>query len=203
DDHRLAEANRPGGGEHRPSMGQDMVKGRRTEIQFLNGFVVRKGEDVSIATPTNAILTDIVTRVERGELEPDPRHITDLRLNERRSAGRDEQEGAADMLAVVNTPNGKAPVEIREVAEPQPAPNEAVVEVRAFSLNRGELRLFQIRPEGWRPGQDIGGVVIRPAANGSGPEAGARGVAPTPKARGAQRGAPPAPPKAGPPRHRL
>ena len=76
------------------------------------------------------------------------------------------------MLAVVNTPNGKDPVEIREVAEPQPAPNEAVVEVRAFSLNRGELRLFQIRPEGWRPGQDIGGVVIRPAANGSGPEAG-------------------------------
>src|SRR5499425_1240657 len=81
DEHRLAEANRPGGGEHRPSMGQDMVKGRRTEIQFLNGFVVRKGEEVSIATPTNAVLTDIVTRVERGELKPDPKHITDLRLN--------------------------------------------------------------------------------------------------------------------------
>ena len=43
DEHRLAEANRPGGGEHRPSTGQDMVKGRRTEIQFLNGFVVTKG----------------------------------------------------------------------------------------------------------------------------------------------------------------
>jgi 2-dehydropantoate 2-reductase len=81
DDHRLAEANRPGGGEHRPSMGQDMVKGRRTEIQFLNGFVVREGEKVGIAAPTNAILTDIVTRVERGEMKPDPKHITDLRLN--------------------------------------------------------------------------------------------------------------------------
>ena len=62
-------------------MGQDMVKGRRTEIQFLNGFVVREGEKVGIPAPTNAILTDIVTRVERGELKPDPKHIVDLRLN--------------------------------------------------------------------------------------------------------------------------
>ena len=96
------------------------------------------------------------------------------------------------MLAVVNTPNGKDPVEIREVAEPQPAANEALVEVRAFSLNRGELRLFQIRPEGWRPGQDIGGVVIRPAANGCGPEAGARVVALTDNAGWAERVAVPA-----------
>ena len=96
------------------------------------------------------------------------------------------------MLAVVNTPNGRDPIEIREVAEQQPAPNEAVVEVRAFSLNRGELRLFQIRPEGWRPGQDIGGVVIRPAANGSGPEAGARVVALTDNAGWAERAAVPA-----------
>src|SRR5215469_7768099 len=96
------------------------------------------------------------------------------------------------MLAVVNTPNGKDPVEIREVAEPQPAPDEALVEVRAFSLNRGELRLFQIRPEGWRPGQDIGGVVIRSAANGSGPEAGARVVALSDNAGWAERAAVPA-----------
>jgi len=81
DEHRLAEAQRPGGGAHRPSMGQDMVKGRRTEIEFLNGFVVRKGEEVGMATPANAALTDIVKRVERGELQPDPRHIVDLRLN--------------------------------------------------------------------------------------------------------------------------
>ncbi len=59
DDHRLAGAQ-GGGGEHRPSTGQDMVKG---------------------PAPTNAILTDIVARVERGELKPDPKHITDLRLN--------------------------------------------------------------------------------------------------------------------------
>jgi 2-dehydropantoate 2-reductase len=62
-------------------MGQDMQKGRRTEIDFLNGFVVREGEKVSLPCGANAALTDIVKRVERGELKADPRHITELRLN--------------------------------------------------------------------------------------------------------------------------
>jgi 2-dehydropantoate 2-reductase len=81
DERRLADVQRPGGGAHRPSMRQDMLKGRRTEIEFLNGFVVRKGEEVGIATPANRALTEIVKRVERGELKPDPRHILELRLN--------------------------------------------------------------------------------------------------------------------------
>jgi 2-dehydropantoate 2-reductase len=79
-EHRLAETTK-GAGEHRPSMGQDMVKGRRTEIQFLNGMVARKGEEIGIPTPANRVLTEIVTRVERGELRPDPQHIRELRLN--------------------------------------------------------------------------------------------------------------------------
>ena len=95
------------------------------------------------------------------------------------------------MFALVNTPNGPGPVELREVPEPAPAANEAVVEVRAFSLNRGELRLMQVRPEGWRPGQDIGGVVLRQAADGSGPKAGARVVALTDNGGWAQRVAAP------------
>jgi 2-dehydropantoate 2-reductase len=81
DEHRLAEVSKAGGGEHRPSMGQDMVKGRRTEIEFLNGFIVRKAEEIGMPTPANAALTDIVKRVERGELQPDPKHLIDLRLN--------------------------------------------------------------------------------------------------------------------------
>jgi len=81
------------------------------------------------------------------------------------------------MLAVVNTPGGPQPVAIREIGEPAPKLDEALVAVRAFSLNRGELRLFQVRAEGWRPGQDIAGVVVRAAADGSGPAAGARVVA--------------------------
>jgi NADPH2:quinone reductase len=81
------------------------------------------------------------------------------------------------MLAIVNTPGGPEPVAIREVPEPQPRPNEALVAVHAFSLNRGELRLFQVRPEGWRPGQDVAGIVLKQATDGSGPAAGTRIVA--------------------------
>jgi NADPH2:quinone reductase len=81
------------------------------------------------------------------------------------------------MLGLVNTPNGKAPVELRELPEPQPARNEALVAVRAFSLNRGELRSFVNNEEGWVPGQDVGGVVLQQAADGSGPAAGSRVVA--------------------------
>jgi len=67
--------------EQRPSMGQDMQKGRRTEIEFLNGLVVREGRRAGLACTANAVLTEIVRRVERKELSPDPRHITELRLN--------------------------------------------------------------------------------------------------------------------------
>jgi len=81
------------------------------------------------------------------------------------------------MLALVNTPSASIPVELNEVPEPVPMPDEAVVEVHAFTLNRGELALLSSRTEGWRPGQDIAGVVVQPATDGSGPEKGTRVVA--------------------------
>ncbi len=95
------------------------------------------------------------------------------------------------MLAIVTTPGGPEPVAIREVAEPELRPNEALVAVHAFSLNRGELRLFQVRPEGWRPGQDIAGTVLRAATDGSGPPAGTRVVALTDQAGWAEHAAVP------------
>ncbi len=81
------------------------------------------------------------------------------------------------MLALVNTPSAPTPVTLREVAEPEPAPDESLLEVHAFSLNRGELALLAGRPEGWRPGQDVAGVVVQAAADSSGPAVGTRVVA--------------------------
>jgi 2-dehydropantoate 2-reductase len=80
DEQRLEDLNRTSA-EQRPSTGQDIHKNRRTEIEFLNGLVVREGEKVGLPCHANAALTDIVKRVERGELTPDPRHIAELRLN--------------------------------------------------------------------------------------------------------------------------
>src|SRR5258708_17689231 len=81
------------------------------------------------------------------------------------------------MLALVKTPNGNEPVDLRQTPEPAPGLHEALVAVQAFSLNRGELRSFRNTEEGWIPGQDISGIVLRQAADGSGPPAGARIVA--------------------------
>jgi 2-dehydropantoate 2-reductase len=80
DEQRFKDSKKTAAGQ-RPSMGQDMQKGRRTEIEFLNGFIVGEGKKVGITCKANAVLTDIVLRVERGELKADPKHITELRLN--------------------------------------------------------------------------------------------------------------------------
>ncbi len=81
------------------------------------------------------------------------------------------------MLALVNTPNGSAAIELREIPDPEPAHDEALVAVHAFSLNRGELSSFARNKEGWVLGQDVAGVVLRAAASGAGPAAGTRVVA--------------------------
>src|SRR5438093_7372133 len=78
--------------------------------------------------------------------------------------------------AVVVDPEAPGRLVIRGVAEPVPDRSEAVVRVRAISLNRGEVRRSTMAAAGWRPGWDIAGEVERPAATGSGPRAGARVV---------------------------
>ena len=65
----------PRGDIQRPSMAQDIIKGRRTEIDAMNGFIARKAKDVGLSAPSHAKLADIVTRIERGELKPAPAHL--------------------------------------------------------------------------------------------------------------------------------
>jgi NADPH:quinone reductase-like Zn-dependent oxidoreductase len=96
------------------------------------------------------------------------------------------------MRALVATSNPASPLEMREVNDPTPAPNESVVEVKAVSINRGELRLLAMRPNGWQPGQDIAGVVARAAENGAGPPVGSRVVGMVDQAGWAERAAVPA-----------
>jgi 2-dehydropantoate 2-reductase len=62
----------PRGDIQRPSMAQDILKGRRTEIDAMNGFIARKGAEVGVPAPSHAKLAAIVTRIERGEIRPSP-----------------------------------------------------------------------------------------------------------------------------------
>jgi 2-dehydropantoate 2-reductase len=64
--------------EQRPSMAQDMAKGRRTETDFINGFVAQKGGEVGLPAPTHAKMNEAVKRVERGEVRASPEVIAGI-----------------------------------------------------------------------------------------------------------------------------
>jgi 2-dehydropantoate 2-reductase len=61
--------------QQRPSMGQDMQKGRRTEIDFINGVIVERGREAGRAAPTHEKLIAAVKRVELGQAPPSPEHL--------------------------------------------------------------------------------------------------------------------------------
>ncbi len=60
---------RPEGG--RSGTAQDLAKGRRTEIDFMNGYVAATGAQIGIPAPTHSAVTALVKRIERRELIPD------------------------------------------------------------------------------------------------------------------------------------
>ena len=80
------------------------------------------------------------------------------------------------MDALVCADNAPLRVAVQAVPEPAPLPHEAVIRVRAVSLNRGELRRLETAAPGWRPGWDLAGEVLTAAVDGSGPAAGTRVV---------------------------
>ena len=59
----------------RPSMAQDILKGRRTEIEQMNGYIALKGAEVGLRAPSHLKLTELVLKIERGELKPSPSHL--------------------------------------------------------------------------------------------------------------------------------
>ena len=64
--------------EGRPSTAQDIIKGRRSEIEFINGMVIDKAAEAGIPVPTQQALMRVVQRVEKGELTPAMENIAGL-----------------------------------------------------------------------------------------------------------------------------
>ena len=60
----------------RSSMAQDIAKHRRSEVDFMNGYIVGKGREAGVPTPVHAAVVDTMQAVDSGEIEPSPVNIT-------------------------------------------------------------------------------------------------------------------------------
>jgi NADPH:quinone reductase-like Zn-dependent oxidoreductase len=80
------------------------------------------------------------------------------------------------MRALVSSPSAPFAVLKDGLPDPKPREDQALVEVRAFSLNRGETRRLETLEPGTVTGWDVAGTVRQAAADGSGPPEGARVV---------------------------
>ena len=68
-------SNRGGRVNWLASMAQDVKKGRRSEIDHMNGFVSLKGQEVSIPTPFNDAIVEAMHGIDDGSLAPDPSNV--------------------------------------------------------------------------------------------------------------------------------
>src|SRR5947208_8071227 len=59
----------------RASMAQDVAKGRPTEIDAMNGFVVVQGRERGIPTPVSSAVVEVMHEVEHGILKQAPQNI--------------------------------------------------------------------------------------------------------------------------------
>lgn len=57
------------------SVGRDVSRGRRSEIEYTNGLIAAKGAELGVPAPTHAALTAVVLRIDRGDLAPTPSNI--------------------------------------------------------------------------------------------------------------------------------
>ena len=49
---------------------QDHIKGRRSEVEYLNGLVVKKGREANVPTPLNGAVSDVTKQIEQGIMKP-------------------------------------------------------------------------------------------------------------------------------------
>jgi 2-dehydropantoate 2-reductase len=72
---RASSAEPPVPGGFPPSTLQDVRKGRKTEIDGLNGYVSRRGREVGVPTPVNDAIVATLKEVESGARAPSPANV--------------------------------------------------------------------------------------------------------------------------------
>lgn len=80
------------------------------------------------------------------------------------------------MRAVLVDPSAPGHLSVTDAPDPAPLSSQALVAVKAISLNLGEVKRARRSEPGTLLGWDVAGEVLEPAADGSGPAAGTRVV---------------------------
>jgi NADPH:quinone reductase-like Zn-dependent oxidoreductase len=81
------------------------------------------------------------------------------------------------MRRLVSSPDAVGNLTFQDTEVPTPKANECLIRVKAFSMNRGELKRSQNDPLDTPIGWDIVGVVEQTAQDGSSPPTGTKIVA--------------------------
>src|SRR5205823_1440295 len=71
------------------------------------------------------------------------------------------------MKALVAAPDADGHIDLVDVEEPEPRPSHVVVDVKAVSLNRGEVQALQGAEAGWGRAWDVAGLGGMPAPDGT------------------------------------
>lgn len=71
-------AERWTGDEALTSTHQDVVKGRRTEVDYMNGLIADKGREVGVPTPAHDAIVTVMKEIERGATAPAPENLARL-----------------------------------------------------------------------------------------------------------------------------
>ena len=67
-----------GRGDWKSSMSQDVTKGRKSEVLFMNGYISDEGDRLGIATPVNTAITQVVDEIDSGLRTPSESNIREV-----------------------------------------------------------------------------------------------------------------------------
>ena len=73
----MLEAAKLAGSASRPSFGQDVLKKRRTEVDYLTGYISKIGKKNNVETPICDKITAIVNELGVG-FDPSPNHLDEI-----------------------------------------------------------------------------------------------------------------------------
>ncbi len=74
-DAQISQSAGSGSGDWLPSMGQDVQNGRPSEIDLMNGHVLKMANQVGIEVPVTAYIVNAMRSIDRGELRPNVSNV--------------------------------------------------------------------------------------------------------------------------------